>query len=257
MRVLSWDVGLRTLSYCLLEATWVQDRLVFAIHEWDSIDVQSETGSSSNDVVTLTGAANTRKRKKMDTVSIEDGAKMVADAIHRRAHLFVTADVITIEQQPAGGHNRHSNVRMKVISHAIHMYFYSRGLVLPDVAAPDVTFVSAASKLKDMKKDLEGEETEGKTVSQLYSRNKKYAVRKTGELLVTVQPEQHMTKTLFQSASSSKKDDLADSFLLAYYYLLKHVKPPPAPKGRSRTAPTAPACVPAVQVNAECLHSSS
>lgn len=256
MKVLSWDVGLRTLSYCLLEGTWVQDRLVFTMHEWDSIDVQSE---ADGNVVALTGAANARKRKKMDTVSIEDGARMVADAIHRRVPLFSNVDVVTIEQQPAGGHNRHSNVRMKVISHAIHMYFYARGLLLPAQAAPDVTFVSAASKLKDMKKDLEGEDTEGKTVSQLYSRNKKYAVHKAAELLATVLPEAHVTKTLFQTACSSKKDDLADSFLLAYYYLLKHVKAPPAPKravkGRSRSVPAEPVCADAVPAAGECPHS--
>lgn len=217
MRVLSWDVGLRTLSYCVVQGEWHGDSLAFQVEHWDSVDVTGDTGA-----VALTGAQSTRKRKKVE-ISIEDGAQMVADAIHRRASLFENIDVVTIEQQPAGGHNRHSNVRMKVMSHVIQMYFYTRKLM--HGVNQEVCFVSPASKLVDMKADLAGDaEAEGKTVNQLYARNKKYAVWKTAQVLGTLPPDSTAVK-LFDGATGGKRDDLADSFLLGYYYLLKQLKP--------------------------------
>jgi hypothetical protein len=249
MKVLSWDVGLRTLSFCLLSGEWCAETqtVKYTVHEWDSVDVQVDgvatpappppppgrkrkaatdiiAPDAATSVTTLTGTKKTGQRKKMDAVSVEEGARMVCDAIHRRAtsHGFTDADTVIIEQQPAGGHNRHSNVRMKVMSHVIHMYFYVRGLLSGSNAS--VAFVSPASKLVGMKKEESDKE---KTVGQLYGRNKKYAVHKTTELLggMREQPGNQPWHTLFESSTVSKKDDLADAFLLGYYYLSKHVAP--------------------------------
>jgi hypothetical protein len=162
MRVLSWDVGLRTLSYCVLnweDAKWT-------IEQWDTIDVQLDTDTTVSTGARATGGKSMAKRKKVSTVSVEYAAQLVMDTLHRRAHLFPTVDAIIVEQQPAGGHNRHSNVRMKVVSHVIQCYFYTRGIVLDSVPEPTstststsapvpkpvITFVSPASKLVDMER---------------------------------------------------------------------------------------------------------
>lgn len=244
--VLSWDVGLRTLSYCYMEGTWSQElgTIEMRIVQWDAVDVQVEPTGTPGEVVpqkrkasTLTGAQTSGKRAKVDTVSVEEGARLICNAIHRRCDQFKNADHVVIEQQPAGGHNRHSNVRMKVMSHAIHMYFYVSQLVLGSGgnSTQTVAFVSPASKLVDMKKDVAADE--GKSVGQLYARNKKYAIAKTAELLASPALRADTNapwRTTFDSASVSKKDDLADAFLLGYYFLLKQL----TPKGKRKAKKT-------------------
>jgi hypothetical protein len=246
--VLSWDVGLRTLSYCYMEGTWSPESgtVVVRIVEWDAVDVQIEP-TAAVEVVdkkrkasTLTGAQTSGKRAKVDAVSVEEGARLICNAIHRRSSQFQNADHVVIEQQPAGGHNRHSNVRMKVMSHAIHMYFYVRGLVggWDSDVNQTVSFVSPASKLVDMKKDVV--EDGGKSVGQLYARNKKYAIGKTAELLASPalgSDENASWRATFDSATVSKKDDLADAFLLGYYFLVKQL----TPKGKRKSKQAAAA----------------
>lgn len=248
MKVLAWDVGLRTLSYCVMSATWCTQaqQVQYTLEKWDAIDVQVDgvDGNGNDDApalatTALTGATRTGKRKKMDTVSIEDGATMLADALHRREHLFRDVDVVIIEQQPAGGHNRHSNVRMKVMSHVIQMYFYTSKLHGQMGDATRVTFVSPASKLVDMprepKEEGDGAEMKRRTISQLYSRNKKFAVTKATELLSQMCAPDDALRNLFEAATVSKKDDLADAFLLNYYYLKKVVMPPRTRRPTSKT----------------------
>lgn len=229
MKILSWDVGLRTLSYCIVEGRVAGDAVTVDVHAWDAVDVQVDAEAPQG--AQQTGTQRSGKRKKMDAVSIEDGAKMLCDALHRRHASFEGVDVVIIEQQPAGGHNRHSNVRMKVMSHVIQMYFYTRGLHVPP--APTVTFVSPSSKLVEMDRSVpppaDGDEAAAptrKTISQQYTRNKKFAVTKTAELVQQLLPEDNPLRRMFEAASTAKKDDLADAFLLGYYYALKHVKPP-------------------------------
>ena len=237
--VLSWDVGLRTLSYCYLEGAWSPESgtVVVRIVEWDAVDVQVEPAANPPDVeggdkkrkaATLSGAQTSGKRAKVDAVTVEEGARLICNAIHRRSPQFQNADHVVIEQQPAGGHNRHSNVRMKVMSHAIHMYFYVRQLVggWDGNIHQSVSFVSPASKLVDMKKDVV--EDGGKSVGQLYARNKKYAIHKTAELLASpalASDGNASWRATFDSATVSKKDDLADAFLLGYYFLIKQLTP--------------------------------
>jgi hypothetical protein len=87
-------------------------------------------------------------------------------------------------------------------------------------------------------------------VSQLYARNKKYAVMKAAQVLADTQACQNAASELFAAASNSKKDDLADSFLLGYYYLLKHVKTKSKGGTRVKRTPSlqaASGCVPQTQ----------
>ena len=249
MRVLSWDVGLRTLSYCLIEATVGDDKSKdksFNIIQWDSIDVHVD-GSSSEQAETATastgsGVGRAAKRVKTSAVSIEQGARLIMDALHRRQDTFLNSvDAIIIEQQPAGGHNQHSNVRMKVMSHAIHCYFYTRNIsAQPPRNTPLITFVPASSKFEEKQKEKKTkvsktdandanatqtqEPPEALTSAEIhtrYNKNKKFAVEKTGELLREALAETDSSRLFFESTSTKKKDDLADSFLLGYYFLMK------------------------------------
>lgn len=230
MKVLSWDVGLRTLSYCVLEKA---EESGWAIKLWDAIDVQLDDNDKTTAVGT--GTKTTAKRKKMTAVSVEYAAQLVMDTLHRRASLFDDVDAIIVEQQPAGGHNRHSNVRMKVVSHVIQCYFYTRALAL-ERHPPVITFVSPASKLVDMERPPRAPKNAAEaaadtppaapSTTRQYTLNKKFAITKTQELLSTVFEQDADFGTFFNSSTVGKKDDLADSFLLAYYYIVKKTAAP-------------------------------
>jgi|694.fasta_scaffold00628_41 hypothetical protein len=236
MKVLSWDVGLRTLSYCLIE-TVEGSSTRFHIIDWDSIDVQVD-----NDEESAPGTIRPSKRIKTAAVSIEQGARLIMDALHRRAAVLAEGvDAIIIEQQPAGGHNQQSNVRMKVMSHAIQCYFYTRAIVGHTFIIPTITFVPANSKFCEKPKasrnagddsndtaDGTSEPTDAQAAPSRYSQNKKYAVVKTRELLEANVPapgcpdlDNDKARLMFESITTKKKDDLADSFLLGFYYLRK------------------------------------
>ena len=317
MRVLSWDVGLRTLSYCLIEAEVEATReetvpaaaFGFKILAWESVDVQADSPEAAP--ASVVEQPNKRAKKSavksattvatFAAVSVEDGARMIMDALHRRADVLACGvDAIIIEQQPAGGHNQQSNVRMKVMSHAIQCYFYTRSLLSHVFVPPTISFVGASSKFSEMPRNkgddgadagasvvvdarvtedssstttlvlvrasrvgvlaVEATATAVKKPVSGYARNKKYAVQKTVELLTRHLAVDHHARKLLES--TKKKDDLADSFLLGYYFLKKKfdahqiqtakvakksraVPPPPmsadavsvqAPKGRKRKA---------------------
>ena len=272
MKVLSWDVGLRTLSYCLMENVEGSSTR-FHILDWDSIDVQVD-----NDEESAPGTIRPSKRVKTAAVSIEQGARLIMDALHRRACVLAEGvDAIIIEQQPAGGHNQQSNVRMKVMSHAIQCYFYTRAIVGHTFIVPTITFVAANSKFCEKPKAsdnvtseanvtgeaIESEVRAGSTPAESevaadstptesrgvapsrYSQNKKYAVLKTRELLeanmampgcTDEDSSNDKARLMFESITTKKKDDLADSFLLGFYYLRKHTAEA-APKVKRARAP--------------------
>lgn len=238
MKVLSWDVGLRTLSYCVLEKSESVD---WTIRLWDAIDVQLDDDVKAAEKAT--GTKTTAKRKKVTAVSVEYAAQLVMDTLHRRASIFDDVDAIIIEQQPAGGHNRHSNVRMKVVSHVIQCYFYTRSIVI-NKTAPTITFVSPASKLVDMERapkkkaqEQSSETSAGPAAPKSqYTLNKKFAITKTQELLATVFSSEPDFGIFFNSSTVGKKDDLADSFLLGYYYILKQTKPKASRKRKEPVA---------------------
>lgn len=284
MKVLSWDVGLRTLSYCLLEnmrhssldptdtssgvepepstpgetnaVTDPAQNFTFNILQWDSIDVQVDADAETSGTMSASGVVKPSKRSKVTAVSIEEGARLIIDTLHRRADFLAHGvDAIIIEQQPAGGHNQQANVRMKVMSHAIQCYFYTRGIMSHVFVAPQISFVPANSKFEEKPKTKRpaaavvlasasaaalvpppNPETSGAgaNVSEQevvtakshpahsqYSVNKKYAVVKAGELVRAFLPSNHKARRFFDATSTKKKDDLADSFLLGYYFLKK------------------------------------
>ncbi len=229
MRVLSWDVGLRTLSYCVLDVDWVDGPIVQVIR-WEIVDVKSEF------VFPLHVKPQTGKNK--DKLTLEQNVLAVLQALERRSDLMeLELDAVTIEQQPAGGQNRFSNVNMKVISCVIQSYFVMR--LGQDFL---ITFVSPSSKLVELRALEKEEKKQGLTdteeltpeqrMRKRYKRNKSFAIEKTLELLVDDEPALGIL-----NAAGRKKDDLCDAFLLGYYFALKHVQP----KARKKRKTTVPA----------------
>ena len=205
MRVLSFDVGIKNMSYCVING----DFKSVLIEQWGIINIQQgDTSPSIEDCVTLTIDALSAKKDEL---------------------LQHPVNSIVIEMQPAGGHNVHANVKVKIISHIIQSFFYT----LFTSEGPSISFVSAASKLVEMKKDMEtgvfqiemNNTTEDKKLRSRYARNKKYSVFKTRQLLDCIPVDENKVQAKEMFEKEKKQDDLADSFLLGFYYLKKACKP--------------------------------
>jgi len=190
MRILSWDVGLKTLSYCLLRVERVANTAVdegktqCIVERWETIDVPSEyfvrvdpvqcqpvqcqpvkgpkrakrTVGETPLAITITETRVLPRKRAVrppsavtKKLTLEQSVEAVHQSLARRVSFLLCEgampDAITIEQQPAGGHNRFSSVNMKVISHVIQAYFYN----LVDTGRCTISFVSPASKLVDMR----------------------------------------------------------------------------------------------------------
>jgi hypothetical protein len=208
MRILCFDIGTRTLSYCLLEINLVPgSEPELSIHEWETIDVHAEANLSAKAKPTM-----------------KEDCEYVIRAVHRRAHTMwgYELDNIIIEQQPAGGKNMFSSVRMKVVSHALHAYFFSQQLGT-ERNVP-VSFVSPSSKLVGLKFHETAADTaarqggDRRTMGAKYRANKRHAVETTAALLETMQGElAHQARLTFAGATP-KQDDVADAFMLAYAF---------------------------------------
>lgn len=214
MKVLSFDIGTRTLSYCILERV---DGTVFPPHAWETIDVHAEANLSDKAKPTM-----------------KEDSEYVLNAIHRRRNTFWMAQphAVIIEQQPAGGANRFSSVRMKSISHVVHAYFYTtqldgRGMGVDGSVVP-VSFVSPSSKLVGMDKTETVEQIAARqdgdrtAMGAKYRRNKRHAVDTTAAMLAEMDNSiaTDVARATF-AAAAPKQDDLSDSFMLAYAYATK------------------------------------
>jgi hypothetical protein len=220
MRVLSFDVAVKTLAYCILEHS-PDPEIPTTIHAWEIVNVRDESG--------LTSAAPKPTAK--------EDCEMVLDALSRRREIFVShpLDAVIIENQPGSLNNRFSNVGMKTVSHAIHAFFYSlqrfggSGMGADSALIP-VNFVSPNSKLAGMPKESQEDKQarqagDRKAMGSKYKANKAYAVENTRELLDALDPRLDTTQsalTTFHAAP--KKDDLADALMLAHAFCSKSTR---------------------------------
>ena len=215
MRVLSWDVAVKSLAYCMLDHT----PTTTTVCAWEIINASAEAGSPTG------------------KTTIKDDSEAVMDALSRRRELFwgTPLDAVIVECQPGSLNNRFSNMKIKVISHAIHAFFYSlqkmpgMGMGINGAVVP-VTFVSPNSKLVGMSQEMAEDRTarqqgDRKAMGAKYRANKQYAVTTTNTMLAAMDPQLPTTvnaRAIFDAAP--KQDDLADSFMLAYAFATKGTK---------------------------------
>lgn len=216
MRVLAFDVGTKTLSYCLLEfvpgipatADAPPPPPALTVHAWETTNIHEEV------------CAKTKPTMK------DDSEYMIQVLSARVEKLFALCpDAIMIEQQPAGGHNMFSSVRMKCLSHVIHGFFYTYQLQNGGVAPVPVGFVSPSSKLVGMDTQESSADTKArqagdrKAMGAKYRKNKRHAVDMTTALLDTlVEGELADAARATFRAAAPKQDDVSDAFMLAYAY---------------------------------------
>lgn len=183
---LSWDCGTTNLCYCLLEYIGEQDKggKEFKVIMWENFSLNAQ--------------------------SIKHAVEMLPRELDRRPWML-DADYVCIESQVV------NNIEMKVVSHALQMYFITRTLPRPvprgqqhttQQKVMSVHFVSAKSKFTVC-------DVEEPNLKTRRARNKRVAIMMAQKLL----EEQGDTQTLRYLNKHTKKDDLSDSLIQGIYFL--------------------------------------
>jgi hypothetical protein len=251
-RYISWDVGIRNLSYCKLLVAGPSPGEVI-IEAWDCIDIindetdiPSTLQSNIQSNIQSIGSSSAKKagkikKKTCSNVSIPESAELLITALQKRPFLLdPRPSVILIETQPGGSF---ANIRMKTMSHVLQTWFF---IMIPEVSAE---FVSAKKKLQvtaesvfgnvdqaedqaedhlkkvsvgEKRKREEGETEEvsadkvtrdpSKADKKKYALNKKYSVTTCAQLLGIFKNGSEASQIFIKH---KKKDDLADCLLQA------------------------------------------
>ena len=116
MKILSWDIGIKNLSYCILEKT--EERI--QILDWDIIDI-----SNNLDI-------------KKDKYRIFENISPTLDK-----YKLLDVDTVLIENQPCL-----KNPTMKTIQVIVYSYFLINGFHNKSSNISNILFISARNKLK-------------------------------------------------------------------------------------------------------------
>ena len=200
MRALSFDVGTRTLSLCIMDSENV-------VHLWKILDLHGDD-------------------KKLTMHDLSERAVTVL----KNLRLFETwaPEVVLIETQRGG---KFGNATMVSISHVIHAFCLTAAAYL-NVNVP-VVFMSPTAKVSASISVLPPEQLAAPkpAVQDATERQRNYAFYKANKQ-VSVKAVQHLLPQFSLAANEfttiKKKDDLADTFMQAYAYL--HPAPPKSKK---------------------------
>jgi hypothetical protein len=164
MKVISFDVGMKNLAYCVSD----NDKII----DWNVIELKPMTKEDLCCCIVRT----------------LDGLELLNNS-----------EIVLIEKQPS------RNNKMRIIEALLNAYFVIRGSSNSQSSISKVIVYSAKHKLG--KNTFKGMSS--------YRERKKLGIARTIEFLNST-PENEEMKSLF--AASKKKDDLADSLLMALAY---------------------------------------
>ena len=213
MKILSWDVGIYNLSYCILEKN---ENNEIKIIGWDIINL-------------------------VDNEQMKKNRNLLFENIPRKLYEIpelLDVDQVVIENQPSL-----KNPQMKSIQMILYSYFLILGKIIGNSDKnksyiDKIDFCSASNKLKvydgpeiiltDKKKTVKKEENESKENKEpekvkkgntlKYADKKKLAIE---HALYYIKLENLNYLDFFNN--HKKKDDLSDSFLQGLYYM-KNIK---------------------------------
>ena len=192
MRILSFDVGIINLAYCIFESTTEK------ITHWGIIDLKSNesvvfSARIPNGNSTIARAANDIH---ITLIKSLDSLPFLLDV-----------DYVVIEKQPS------FNPKMRIIGGCLQSYFYIRGVVdQPRIVS--IEFFSPKHKLKCY--------TGPQLTIESKSKSKYVQTKKMGILIAQAKLQEFDESDDFMKLfrSSKKQDDLADSYLQAITFCL-------------------------------------
>jgi hypothetical protein len=225
MKLLSFDVGIKNLAYCLLNSE------TNAIEGWGVLNISVDpvcehcltTGAMCDK--TAKGLVEGRrlcashlklkqyrdqkstKIPKIKNPTLEIGKRMVT--LLESHPEFLEVECVLIENQPAL-----KNPTMKSIQMMVYTFFLVRGITNPDSPMESLEMVNARNKLKA----YPGPEIPC-TIQDRYKRTKYLAIHSCEWML-------HANECILETfreqfATSKKQDDLSDAYLQGMYWLTK------------------------------------
>lgn len=191
MKILSFDVGIINLAYCIFETTTEK------ILHWGIIDLK---GSQTFSAKVPSGNGNIAKAANDIHISLIKSLDL---------HPFLLdVDYVVIEKQPS------FNPKMRIIGGCLQSYFYIRG-VIDRVGIPikSIEFFSPKHKLKCYT---------GPELTITSKAKSKYTQTKKMGILIAMAKLDEYNETEFKRVfeASKKKDDLADCYLQAITFCL-------------------------------------
>ena len=243
MKILSWDVGIYNLAYCLIEVCDTTKE--YKIIDWNIINLRKdivnnnilicEEKTNSKNKICKNKAKYTHKnsnkpfclrhsktcakksgcnidelfneikikKKKKTKVNIQELGKTLVLELDKYPH-FLNMDYILIENQPVL-----KNPVMKSVQMILYSFFLIKGIIKNTVK--EIKFISARNKLKV----YDGPPIEVK-VKGKYAKRKRLSIEYCRYMI----NDDNVNLAFFNK--HKKKDDLADCYLQANWFLKKY-----------------------------------
>lgn len=190
MKILSFDVGIINLAYCIFDTSNCK------IDYWDIIDLKVPQFSAKNP------NGNESIAKSANDIHVT----LIKELDNRK--FLLNVDYVVIEKQPS------FNPKMRIIGGCLQSYFYIRGIIDSGIPIKSIEFFSPKHKLKCY---TGPELTIASKTKSKYSQTKKMGILIAREKLREFN-EIDTIKNKFEV--SKKQDDLADCYLQAITFSL-------------------------------------
>ena len=229
MKILSFDVGIKNLSFCLLNESTIEDWGILNICIDDVCDHKNaRTGqrcdksvkyvcksggfSPTSEFKVCSGHKKLKQysdkkfkcQPKKNNPMLDQGIQMI-DVLHEKDN-FLNVDLVVIENQPAL-----KNPTMKSIQMILYSYFLINGVTNKDSNIDSIRMINARNKLKA----YTGTTIEC-DIKDKYKKTKFLGIEYCKQMIDESKQDKQWLK-LF--SSSKKKDDLADAYLQGIYVL--------------------------------------
>ena len=227
MKILSFDVGIKNLAFCLI------DDEKYTIEDWGILNISVEpvcdhcnikTGKqcdktakvkndeglnlcSSHKVLKLYKNNKNKNIPKLKNPTLLIGKNMVS-ILDKKPNLL-EVDTVLIENQPAL-----KNPTMKTIQMLLYSYFLIRGVTNESSPIENIEMINARNKLKAYK----GEPIVC-TIKNKYKKTKFLGIQYCKKMIEENEFINSKYKVLFNQ--SKKQDDLSDAYLQGMYWFTK------------------------------------
>ena len=188
--LLSFDIGIKNLAYCILKYN-AEDNSDITIIKWNIIPLLD-------------------KNEKCKGFPLDELTKRMYEQLNKEFYSY-DIDIVLLENQPVL-----KNPVMKSVQMILFSYFQYQKIML-NREIKLIKFINAGNKLKVGRNFNEiNYNVEINAIKSKYTRNKKFAILYTNKILIDRLKD---SKNNEYFNKHKKKDDLADAFLQAIYYI--------------------------------------